>query len=227
MSHRAALIAAVESALSGRRLLSHPYYERWSRGELSIEDLREYAGQYRHVEAALPSWLVTIRDSTTNEVVRGSVQRNLDDEAGGTVTHVQLFDGFVRALGAPSRPPTGSTVDLLESNGRLSASSTSAGLAALLAYEVQSPEISASKAAGLRAHYGLGDAAVAFWDTHADVDGDHAAWTVDALEEAGASPEEVRVAARQAADAWWGFLDEREAVSRTALRTAESAAATH
>jgi hypothetical protein len=30
----AAILAAVEGALQGRRLLTHPFYERWSQGDL-------------------------------------------------------------------------------------------------------------------------------------------------------------------------------------------------
>jgi pyrroloquinoline quinone (PQQ) biosynthesis protein C len=33
---RAAILAAVEEALQGRRLLSHPFYQRWSRGDLRL-----------------------------------------------------------------------------------------------------------------------------------------------------------------------------------------------
>jgi pyrroloquinoline quinone (PQQ) biosynthesis protein C len=83
----------------------------------------------------------------------------------------------------------------------------------ILSYELQSPEISASKAAGLRSQYGVDGDSVAFWDTHALVEGDHASWTLDAVIAAGGEPPMVRTAARRAADAWWAFLDEREATA--------------
>jgi hypothetical protein len=34
-------------------VLEHPFYERWSAGELSHDDLARYAGQYRHAVVAL------------------------------------------------------------------------------------------------------------------------------------------------------------------------------
>src|SRR5438132_1370295 len=38
-------------------LLSHPFYKAWSAGELSRDDLREYACQYYHHVAAFPTYL--------------------------------------------------------------------------------------------------------------------------------------------------------------------------
>ncbi len=213
---RDAILAAVERALEGRRLLSHPFYQRWSRGELGVCELAAYAGQYRCIEAALPAWLASIQDQTTSPDVRALVQRNLDDEVGGVTTHLELFEKFAVAVGATPvdqthlEPATGALLDV---HAELVASSAAEGLAAVLAYEVQAPDISATKAAGLRSRYGLDGDAVLFWDTHAHVEHDHASWTVDALVGAGGRPASVAAAARRAADAWWAFLDEREAAA--------------
>jgi pyrroloquinoline-quinone synthase len=213
---RAAILAAVEEALVGRRLLSHAFYQRWSRGELRREELGAYAGQYRCIEAMLPGWLESIQRSAQNPEVHELVQRNLNDEVGDGVTHVELFDRFAAAVGAPTPGTTEidpATRSLLDTHDELIASSAGEGLAAVLTYELQSPEISASKAAGLRSQYGLEGDALAFWDTHAMVEGDHASWTLDAVVAAGGEVPMVATAARRAADAWWAFLDEREAVA--------------
>jgi pyrroloquinoline-quinone synthase len=210
---RAAILAVVEEALDGRRLLSHPFYQRWSRGELSYEELGTYAAQYRFIEAGLPGWLGSIQGSASSPEVRDLVQRNLDDEVGGSVTHLELFDRFAAAVGAakPGTTEIGSaTRSLLNAHDELVASSPAEGLTAVLAYELQSPEISASKATGLRSHYGVDDGSVAFWDVHAGVEGDHASWTLDAVIAGGGEAATVGPAARRAADAWWAFLDERE-----------------
>lgn len=213
---RAAILAAVEEALEGRRLLSHPFYQRWSQGGLRVEELAAYAGQYRHIEAGLPGWLESIQRSAPNPAVRELVQRNLDDEVGGQATHVELFDLFAVAVGASSPADTEAgpaTRSLLDTHAELVASSAAEGLAAVLAYELQAPEISASKAAGLRSLYGVDGDGVAFWDTHAGMEDAHASWTLDAVVAAGGQPATVTTAARRAADAWWAFLDEREAAA--------------
>jgi pyrroloquinoline-quinone synthase len=211
---RAGIRAVVEKALEGRRLLTHPFYQRWSLGELGLGELGAYAGQYRFIEAALPSWLTSIQIGANSPEVSDLVQRNLDDEVGGAVTHLELFDRFAVAVGAtkPGTTEIGpATRSLLNIHDELVASSPAEGLAAVLAYELQSPEVSASKAAGLRSQYGVDGDSVAFWDVHAMVEGDHASWTLDAVVTAGGEPSTVGAAARRAADAWWAFLDEREA----------------
>src|SRR5947209_6479607 len=62
------------------------------------------------------------------------------------------------------------------------ARSADEGFAALLAYEAQSPDVAATKAHGLREHGIVDrDGALRFWDLHAALDRDHAAWALDAL----------------------------------------------
>jgi pyrroloquinoline-quinone synthase len=212
MSH-STLTAAVHRALTGRELLSHPFYVRWSKGELTQEELCAYAAQYRHVEAALPSLLLTIAGRTPNPDISGPVLRNLADEAGGSPTHLELFDTFAAALGTAPAPATPATNALVAAQTELAAAGIVEGLAGLLAYELQSPAVSASKAAGLREHHQLDGDAVAFWDVHAAVDAGHADWTLDALVAAGGNPRCVETAARRAADAWWAFLDERQSAA--------------
>ena len=34
-------------------VLRHPFYKRWSAGELSAEELARYSGQYRHAVEAI------------------------------------------------------------------------------------------------------------------------------------------------------------------------------
>ena len=43
------------------------------------------------------------------------------------------------------------------------------------------------------------------------MDTDHAEWTMTAIAELALDDESVSVPARAAADAWWAFLDERDA----------------
>ena len=45
------------AVVARRRLLDHPFYRRWERGELEASELAAYAAQYRHLEAALPELL--------------------------------------------------------------------------------------------------------------------------------------------------------------------------
>jgi pyrroloquinoline-quinone synthase len=203
--------------LRDRRLLAHPFYRRWEAGTLEPGELAAYAGQYRHFEATLPEVLERARDGIEDATARLLVQANLDDELGVPAPHLELFEGFARSVGAaPSveaTPATRTLVDLYRSSAQRS---PVAALAALAAYEVQASEIAASKADGLRAHYGLTDDATRFWDVHSGVDEAHGAWIVEALAALDADPDEVHDAARTAASAWWAFLDEREVAAPVA-----------
>jgi pyrroloquinoline-quinone synthase len=202
---------ALAHTLADRQLLDHAFYRRWEAGTLSLEQLGEYAGQYRHFEAALPGILRGILDDMGRGAARNFVERNLADEEGVPQPHIELFAGFARAVKAPSDSPmTSATRQLLDAYGELVAAGEAQGLAALVAYESQAPSIAASKADGLRRHYGLDAEATAFWDVHSTMDEDHAAWAVEALASLPADTGMVLAAACRAADAWWAFLDERE-----------------
>ena len=80
------------------------------------------------------------------------------------------------------------------------------GLGVLAAYETQVAAVAATRAAGLRRHYGRDGPGVAFWEVHADLEADHADWTASALAAAAASPAQVTSAAADGARAWWQFL---------------------
>ena len=56
-------------------------------------------------------------------------------------------------------------------------------------------------------------AGTGFWDVHATQEVAHADWSIEALGALDAQPDTVRAAARIAADAWWEFLSEREALA--------------
>lgn len=202
---------AMAAALEDRRLLTHPFYRRWQLGEVTLGELAAYAAQYRHFEAGLPSFLTGLAGALPEGPARDLVAANLRDELGDPVPHLELFERFADAVGAPVETPSPATRALLETYAELGAEGPAAALAGFLAYEAQAPEVAASKAGGLRRHYGIGDDGVGFWEHHADVDARHGAWTAEALAATADDPGVVTAAARRAADAWWAFLDERDA----------------
>ncbi len=210
---RTELDALLDDILRSRRLLAHPFYRRWEAGTLEPGELAGYAAQYRHFEAALPVVLEGIAARLPDGRARQLVQANLDDERGVPAPHLELFDAFAAAVGATVADPTPATADLVRLYRALADTSPVAALAAVAAYEVQAPAIAASKAEGLAGRYGLDAGGTRFWDVHAGVDQAHGAWMLDALGELADGPGEVAGPATAAADAWWAFLDEREAAA--------------
>jgi pyrroloquinoline-quinone synthase len=211
---------ALEAALDGRMLLTHPFYQRWEAGELRLGELENYAREYRSFEAALPQVLSGVIQGLVADGSKGvaeMVQRNLDDELGRPEPHLDLFDRFATAVSFPD-PSTEAGSDagpaanaLVAIYADLVEEGPVAALSALAAYETQASAIAASKAEGLRRWYGIDDGGAAFWDVHATMDADHGDWAIDALAQLDADPDVIANAAKRAADAWWAFLDEREA----------------
>jgi pyrroloquinoline quinone (PQQ) biosynthesis protein C len=198
------------AALADRRLLKHPFYLRWEAGTLQPGELGAYAAQYRHFEEALPGILRSLLGRLEPGTAADLVQRNLSDEESNPEPHVAVFAGFADAVGATDAAPSDATRRLLETYRQLIDSSAGEGLAAVVAYEMQAPAIAASKADGLRRHYGIAAPGTRFWDLHATMDDDHARWGIEALVALGTAEGELLGAARSAADAWWAFLDDRE-----------------
>jgi len=210
---RTELDALFDDILRSRRLLAHPFYRRWEAGTLEQGELASYASQYRHFEAALPGVLECIAAALPDGRARALVEANLDDERGRPAPHLELFDAFADAVGASRTEMTAATRALVELYESLAQASPVDALSAVAAYEVQAPEIAASKAEGLRSRYGVDSDGARFWDVHAGVDEVHGAWMLEALGVMADGPDRIAGPAQEAADAWWAFLDEREAAA--------------
>jgi pyrroloquinoline quinone (PQQ) biosynthesis protein C len=211
---------ALQSALAGRMLLTHPFYRRWEAGELSVGELARYSSQYRHFEATLPGLL---RGLAGQLAEAGSVEaeaivsQNLGDELGNPCSHLELFDRFASAVGGSLSEATTATATLTSTYADLVSESAGAGLAGLAAYETQASAIARTKADGLRLRYAVDAEGTSFWDVHAAMEIEHGDWIVDALATLDARPDQVEAAARRGADAWWAFLDDREAEASVAI----------
>jgi pyrroloquinoline quinone (PQQ) biosynthesis protein C len=213
--HTARIHDALMTAVEGRRLLEHPFYQRWEAGTLVDGELAAYAEQYRIIERELPVTLAAIASQLTVGTARQLVEGNLADELGTPAPHAVLFESFAQAAGAAADVPASPATQALVSAVRAAAATDPvAALAMVAAYEVQAADIAASKADGLRRHYGMDAEGTRFWDVHVTQEVEHAGWSVDALADlvTDADADAVHDAARVAADAWWAFLNEREAL---------------
>jgi pyrroloquinoline-quinone synthase len=152
-------------------VLEHPFYQRWSDGSLSREELAVYAGQYRHAVVALAD--ASIRAARAAE---GDDALALVEHAEEETAHVTLWDGFARAVGgdpvAPAAPETRDCAEAWARPGR----DLLATLVALYAIESAQPAIADVKRAGLRERYGIdAPVATAYFDVHVERDREHAA----------------------------------------------------
>jgi pyrroloquinoline-quinone synthase len=208
------LDAVLATVLADRRLLDHPFYRRWERGEVSTTELAAYAAQYRYFEGYLPIFLARLVAGLPKGSARDLLAANLADEEGDPIPHLELFESFATAVGATVESASAATSHLLGTYEQLLGQGPLAALAGFVAYESQSSDIAARKAEGLRRYHGLNDHEVSFWEHHAALDARHGEWAQGAMEQYTEDPLNLIPFVRQAANAWWAFLDEREAIAK-------------
>jgi pyrroloquinoline-quinone synthase len=168
------VLARLEKTRGALSVLQHPFYERWSAGELSASELGVYAGEYRHAVVALAD--ASMRAARkAGSAHRPGLERHAEEEQG----HVELWEEFARATGTPPAAPAGER-GLAETEECVRAWTAGENLlehlAVLYAIEASQPEISRTKIEGLTAHYGYTEEgpAVEYFRIHELRDSEHA-----------------------------------------------------
>jgi pyrroloquinoline-quinone synthase len=183
-------------------VLRHPFYRRWSAGELTPEELAYYAGQYRHAVAAIATMSATAAEAVPE---REDLRRHAAEELG----HVRLWDSFLDAVGGDaSDAPTPETSECASTWA--DDDDALAILARLYAIESGQPPISRTKREGLLGHYGFSDGpATAYFRVHEGRDVEHAAEVRELIEELSKDDDADRIvaAAESAMRANWRLLD--------------------
>lgn len=208
-------------------LLKHPFYQAWTAGELTREDLAGYAAEYWHHVSAFPTYLSALHSRLPDGELRREVLRNLSDEEGTDAAnarpHSELWMDFARGMGATreqvhAHPVQPEMQALLATFRGLMLEPPASALAALYAYESRVPAIAAEKATGLENLYGADAATTRYFTLHRTADVHHAQVWRDLIDaELTANPEAAEpalAAAECAAKALWQALD---GVERTRL----------
>ena len=194
----------IEESRARHNVLEHPFYVRWSAGELSREELARYAGQYRHATEALAR-LCRQTVETAPEGRHEEMELHVTEEEA----HVGLWDDFVEAAGGEiGAEPTPQTADCVTAwtapDGYLTQ------LARMYAIESGQPEISRIKREGLSRFYGIdGGPGGEYFRVHEDADHAHAEESRRLIEdEMTPGDEDALVAAAESAfKANWRLLD--------------------
>jgi pyrroloquinoline-quinone synthase len=192
----------IEAARERCNVLEHTFYQRWSAGELTPEELADYSGQYRRaVEAIADVSAYVARELPEHE--------GLAEHAREESEHVALWDGFVDAVGGEkAATPNGETTDCYETWAR--EDTALQALARLYAIESGQPEISRTKLEGLAAHYDVPTGAgTHYFSVHRGRDVEHANEARELLTELMTLGDEdiVVAAAQEAFEANWKLLD--------------------
>jgi pyrroloquinoline-quinone synthase len=194
----------IEDARNRWDVLRHPFYLRWTAGELTREELAEYSGQYRHATEAIARL-----SEQAAEAAPGAERSDLLRHAAEEAEHVALWDRFVDEVGgqvgAEPTPETRECVAVWTAEDGLMPS-----LMRLYAIESGQPQISRLKREGLAAHYGVGDGdGNAYFRVHEHLDVDHAEAGRELIERHldGADDDALVDAAESAFRANWRLLD--------------------
>jgi pyrroloquinoline-quinone synthase len=209
------IFAQLDEARRRTNVLEHPFYQRWSSGELQDGELELYAGEYGHAVRALAqaSRLAAEKAASGWAPIHAA---GLAHHAAEEESHVELWEQFVRAVGdGDHREPLAQT--------RTCAQAWTAGedllerLAVLYTVEASQPAISTTKLAGLATHYGVPEDSpgAAYFTLHAKLDVEHARQARELIEqllpedaeERDAVGERMLARAQAALDGNWQLLD--------------------
>ena len=189
------LIKRLDAMREKWNVLEHPFYRRWSCGELRRDELAHYAGEYRHA-------VVALAETATKSGNAEHAQEEAD--------HVALWDEFAAAFEADtSQDPSPETAECVIAwnapGDRLEA------LAVMYAIEAGQPAVSKAKLDGLREHYGVGDdePGAKYFALHSNLDHEHAAESRLALESDATPADTDRLVAKAEAalKGNWTLLD--------------------
>lgn len=208
-------------------LLSHPFYKAWSAGQLSRDDLREYAQHYYHHVEAFPSYLAALGLRLEDGELRRAVLANMCDEKGvegrpgkDSVPHSDLWLDFAEGMGSSRNLEWHSPVPEIRKVIRhfhrvASEGSPEEALATFYAYESQVPRIAKEKDRGLRDTYHADDKTCGYFSLHTTADVYHSQVWRNQLERRIAANPAAAVAALDAAEKTalilWQALDGIEA----------------
>jgi pyrroloquinoline-quinone synthase len=210
-------IQSLDARIASRRLLDHPFYQRWTAGELTRAELRDYANQYYHYALAFPTFLSAMHQKTDDIAVRQLLLENLIEEERGPENHPELWLRFCEALGLDREAvkaglPNEATRGLIETMKSFSRDGgLHEGLAALYAYESQIPAVASAKIDGLAKWYDITAAHdVMFFSVHQEADVVHSETSRELLRSLCATSGdtvEAEAATQSTLDALYGFLD--------------------
>jgi pyrroloquinoline-quinone synthase len=208
-------------------LLCHPFYKAWAAGELTGEDLQEYARDYYHHVDAFPTYLAELGIRLEEGELRRAVLANMSEEKGGedlygepSPAHSELWLDFVEGMGASrnmrGHAPLPAIKRLVSFFHRAAQQGTpEEALAAFYAYESQVPRVAQEKARGLEQIYGADEKTRGYFTLHTTADVYHSrVWRQQLTKRLESDPQTADKALQSgeaAAKALWEGLDGIEA----------------
>ena len=159
-----------DDLIASRSLLKHPFYVKWSAGELTMDDMKAYAKEYFHLAKRVPAIVERVRDRAIERRpdMVDVIEHNLEDET----MHIELWKRFAMSVGVSEKElmeykPSAKVQKAVEGQVKGAEGTFEEGVATMYALERELPEISQTKKDGLCKFYGLtGEDAHIYFDEH-------------------------------------------------------------
>jgi len=162
--------ATFDPLIADMSLLKHPFYQKWSKGELSKEDLQVYAKEYFHLVSRIPGIVerVRVRADEKRHDLAGMIEKNRIEEQ----EHVELWKRFASSLGITeqeltSHKPCPTVTAAVMKLEQLADGSFEDGVVTMYTLEAELPKIAQTKKEGLCMWYNLAsEDAQIYFDEH-------------------------------------------------------------
>lgn len=164
-------LSHLDTLIKEHSLLKHPFYVRWTQGELKLEDLRVYAKEYYHLVKRVPGIVVRVRDRIPEQYGE-RFQKLADENHQEELEHIGLWERFARSLDVPLKElqsyiPSKKTKEAVATMEHLAERSFGDGVVVMYSLELDLPAIAQTKKQGLKDFYELtSEDAHCYFDEH-------------------------------------------------------------
>lgn len=177
-----------------KKLLDHPFYQSWTKGEITMEQLSKYHASYAEFIARVPEyWQKAIEGMGDNSAYGKTV-------VAEETEHIALWDEWKSNLDATAEFPR--MTEIMETLDSMTASEL---LGAIHAFEIQQPEVAKTKKEGLMCHYGYKEEDLKYFDDHQEEEG-HIRFGA-MLAEKSANKEEFEAGFKRGSEIFYNGLD--------------------
>ncbi len=210
----------INKVLEEKSILKHPFYQKWNEGKLSLDELKIYAKEYFHFVKNFPMFVSSVHSYCNDSETRRMLVENIADEDGfksNVSDHPTLWMNFCKALGLPEQEvlnhhPSNAAKEMVDGFYKLTRTNDyRVGLAGLLGYEKQIPEVSRVKIYGLKKFYSISDEkAIEFFTVHEEADILHSKAELDALLNSCSDEQSQKTVLKTVEDSamlYWKMLD--------------------
>jgi pyrroloquinoline-quinone synthase len=209
----------IDETIARYDLLKHPFYQAWSKGELTREQLAFYGAQYEEHVSAFPTYLTRLHSRLPEGSARKAILANAAEEEIDGRSHADLWRQFVVGMTAGmggAQPARGEVLDevreLVETFKAIAERATlPEALGAFYAYESQVPRVAQEKLAGLTKFYGADARTGEYFSLHVTADVQHSAtWRNlinKCVQQDPPCAEQVLAGVEEAAKSLWKALD--------------------